>query len=79
MFAISYLIKEEVVFIVFGGTGSVEIKERYAQIRWEDFATARNFFAHIYFGVNIERVWQVVKEFIPTFKVEIKNIREKVF
>lgn len=29
---------------------------------------------HLYFGVNLERVWLVVKEDIPQIKPRIKNV-----
>lgn len=54
------------------------IKKKYPNVRWDDFITTRNFFSHIYFGINIERVWSMIKNYIPNLKEDIQKIKEEL-
>ncbi|MCK4417197.1 MAG: DUF86 domain-containing protein [Candidatus Latescibacteria bacterium] len=51
------------------------MRNRYSRIPWKDMAGMRDKVVHFYFGVNLERVWLVVKDDIP----KIKPLIEKVF
>ena len=53
-----------------------EIKNNYPSIRWDDFIASRNFFAHIYFGVNVDRVWGIIKNYLPDLESEILKIKK---
>ena len=54
-----------------------EIRKKYPRTPWKEIAGMRDVVTHIYFGVNIERVWNVVKNDLPKLKEEIKKISEK--
>ena len=41
-------------------------------------AGMRDKLIHAYFGVDFERVWDVVKEDIPNLKKKIKNILDEI-
>jgi uncharacterized protein with HEPN domain len=49
------------------------VRDKYPEIPWRDIAGMRDKVIHFYFGVNLERVWLVVKEDIPQIKPHIKN------
>jgi uncharacterized protein with HEPN domain len=49
------------------------VRDKYPEIPWRDIAGMRDKVIHFYFGVNLERVWLVVKEDIPLIKPHIKN------
>ena len=55
---------------------SEEFKDRYPEIPWKKIAGIRDVLIHAYFGVNLERIWKVVKEDIPGLKGEILKVRE---
>lgn len=45
---------------------SNEMKEQYPDIPWKEIAGTRDKLIHDYFGVNIDIVWDIVKNEIPT-------------
>lgn len=51
-----------------------ELRERYPSIPWKDFAGIRDKLIHNYFSVNLDRVWNIVKQDLPKLKNEIEKI-----
>ena len=51
-----------------------ELKSRFTEIQGQLIKAARNYYAHVYRGVNWKRVWKVVEQEIPTLKPKIENI-----
>ena len=45
-----------------------EVRKKYPDIPWRSIAGMRDKVIHAYFGVKIERVWEVVKRDIPLLK-----------
>ncbi len=52
------------------------VRDKYLGIPWRDIAGMRDKVIHFYFGVNLERVWLVVKEDIPQIKPHITKVLE---
>jgi len=56
-----------------------DIRKKYPDIPWRSMAGMRDKVIHAYFGVKIERVWEVVKRDIPNLKPKFeKMLREEV-
>jgi len=53
---------------------SSEFRKKYPKIEWKEIAGLRDKLIHHYFGVNLERVWNVVKDDIPKLKKQISEI-----
>ncbi|MFH1227474.1 MAG: DUF86 domain-containing protein [Planctomycetota bacterium] len=51
-----------------------EIRKKYSEIPWKDIAGMRDKVIHFYFGINLERVWTVVKKDIPDLRPRIKEV-----
>jgi uncharacterized protein with HEPN domain len=51
-----------------------EIRARYPTVPWKEMAGMRDKLIHDYLRVDVETVWLVVKERIPTLKPVIEEI-----
>lgn len=53
---------------------SEELKEKYPRVPWKDLAGVRDKLIHHYFGVNLDIVWNIVKEELPEVILQIEEI-----
>jgi len=44
---------------------SQDLKKRYKNVPWKDIAGMRDKIIHFYFGVNLDIVWDTIKEKLP--------------
>ncbi|MBN2013903.1 MAG: DUF86 domain-containing protein [Candidatus Altiarchaeota archaeon] len=51
-------------------------KKTHPGLPWSEMARTRDRLIHGYFGVNLERVWVIVKDDLPDLKKKIKKIQE---
>lgn len=49
-------------------------RKKYPGIPWKDISGFRDILSHAYFGVDMERVWNIVKIDLPVLKKEIGKI-----
>jgi len=67
-------------FIVIGesvGKLSDNFKKSYPEVDWNKINGLRNIIAHQYFGINVDIVWQVIKNDIPQLKNAVESILNK--
>lgn len=50
------------------------IKTKHPKVEWKKIAGLRDILIHEYFGINLEIVWDIVKNKIPQLKKDIKDI-----
>ena len=50
-------------------------RDKYPAIPWKIIAGFRDVLSHAYFGVNIGRVFRIIKEDLPKLKQEIEKIK----
>lgn len=55
---------------------SIEIKQKYTHIPWEEMYALRNKITHEYFGVDFEIIWEIATNHLPLNKLEIDKLLE---
>jgi len=53
---------------------SEETRKRHTEVPWKDMAGMRDKLIHGYFGVDLDAVWDTVKEDIPRLKTMIQAL-----
>jgi len=51
-----------------------QTREKYPEIEWKKIAGFRDILAHEYFGIDLEVVWDIVKNKLPTLKTQVNRI-----
>lgn len=50
-----------------------EIKAKYLNVPWRNMARFRDVLAHHYFGINLETIWDVEVNELPTLVIELNT------
>jgi len=52
----------------------MEMREEYSDIEWKKIAGLRDILAHEYFGIDIQILWDIVKNKLPELKTKVSHI-----
>jgi len=52
-----------------------DLKARHGEVDWRGLAGFRNVLVHDYLGVNLHRVWEIVRDDLPTLKAALEAMR----
>ena len=55
-----------------------DFRKKHPQIEWKKIAGLRDILIHHYFGINYERVWDVIKNKVPALKDQIEKILDEL-
>ncbi len=53
-----------------------DVRQSYSDIPWRKIAGLRDILIHEYFGINMNIVWDVIKNKLQTLKVAVLEIQE---
>jgi len=56
---------------------SIELKNKYPALPWEEMYYLRNKITHEYFGIDYVIIWDIIKNHLPTNLIQIKEICQK--
>lgn len=51
-----------------------ELRARYKNIAWAQIIAFRNTSIHAYWGMNMERVWQIIEHDLPPLQKQVETI-----
>lgn len=60
------------------GKLSEELKGGYPEIPWQDIKDFRNLLAHEYFGVDLEIVWNTIRDDLPMLMDAVQKIVSRI-
>ena len=55
-----------------------DFKDKYPEVPWKKIAGLRDIIIHAYFNIDLDIMWDIIKEDLPDLKNKIKNILEKL-
>ncbi len=78
-FTVQFMVQDAVIqnFTVIGEAINRlpnDLKERHPQIEWKIIKDFRNRIVHNYFGIDLEIVWNIIKQYLPALKKDIETI-----
>ena len=53
-----------------------KVKRKYPFVEWKEAIGFRNVLVHDYFGIDLEAVWDTIKNNLPSLKENIKKVLE---
>ena len=54
-----------------------EIKRKYNEVPWKKMYGLRNLVSHVYFGIDYEMIWEIIKNDLPQNKNDLQSIIER--
>lgn len=53
---------------------SDNLKDKFTEVEWQLMKSTRNYYVHVYRGIDWVRVWETIQKDIPPLKIKVENI-----
>ncbi|MEP6927177.1 MAG: HepT-like ribonuclease domain-containing protein [Ginsengibacter sp.] len=53
---------------------SDDLKDKFTNVEWELMKSTRNYYVHVYRGVDWRRVWETIQKDIPPLRIKVEKI-----
>lgn len=53
---------------------SENLKDKFTDIEWQLMKSTRNYYVHVYRGIDWRRVWETIQKDIPPLKIKVEKI-----
>ena len=53
---------------------SDSLKDKFTDVEWELMKSTRNYYVHVYRGIDWRRVWETIQKDIPPLKIKVEKI-----
>lgn len=53
---------------------SDSLKDKFTDVEWQLMKSTRNYYVHVYRGINWRRVWETIQKDIPPLKIKVEKI-----
>lgn len=57
---------------------SDELKDKFTDVEWQLMKSTRNYYVHVYRGIDWKRVWETIENDIPLLKIKIEKILSQI-
>lgn len=57
---------------------SDELKSSFSEIEWQLMKSTRNYYVHVYRGIDWRRVWETLQSDIPVLKIKVEKILKQI-
>ncbi len=57
---------------------SEDIKSKFTDVEWQLMKATRNYYVHVYRGIDWRRVWETIKKDLPQLKIKIEKILSQI-
>jgi len=57
---------------------SDELKSKFSEIEWQLIKATRNYYVHVYRGIDWRRVWETLVKDIPVLKIKVEKVLTQI-
>lgn len=55
---------------------TIDLRQKYPDIPWKQIVGLRIIVIHEYFGIDINVIWEIIQDDLPSFKIQVLNVLE---